>query len=108
MPGALPLEQPRAKTLCDRTVRRDQVLVIGDLTLDPEVHPDLLAAGFRFYAGAPIESPDGYRVGALCVLDTVPRCAEDVDGRCCTSSPCACSASSGRPQPELADSVPGR
>ena len=27
----------------------------------------------RFYAGYPIESPDGYRVGALCVLDSDPR-----------------------------------
>lgn len=79
LPGALPLEQPRGRTLCDRTVRSDEVLVIGDLALDPEVHPDLVAAGFRFYAGAPIESPDGYRVGALCVLDTEPRRAEDVD-----------------------------
>lgn len=108
LPGALPLEQPRAKTLCDRTVRRDQVLVIGDLTLDPEVHPDLLAAGFRFYAGAPIESPDGYRVGALCVLDTVPRCAEDVDRAVLHQLALRVQRELWAPQPELADSVPGR
>jgi GAF domain-containing protein len=27
----------------------------------------------RFYAGYPIEAPNGQRVGALCIVDTKPR-----------------------------------
>ena len=27
----------------------------------------------RFFAGYPLEAPDGRRVGALCVVDTSPR-----------------------------------
>ena len=33
----------------------------------------------RFYAGFPIESPSGERMGTLCIFDTVPRSADDVD-----------------------------
>ena len=32
-----------------------------------------------FYAGYPIESPDGYRIGSLCVMDSEPRDASQVD-----------------------------
>jgi hypothetical protein len=73
------LELPREVALCHRTIRHDKALVIADLRNDRLVHPDLLAAGWRFYAGYPIESPDGYRIGALCVLDTEPRAGRDVD-----------------------------
>ncbi|HEY0373232.1 MAG TPA: GAF domain-containing protein [Amnibacterium sp.] len=78
-PDDSPAELPREVALCHRTIRHDRPLVVADLRNDPLVHPDLLAAGWRFYAGYPIESPDGYRIGALCVLDTEPRSGRDVD-----------------------------
>ena len=73
---------PRRLAICDRTIHRDGPLVVGDATEDPRtVGTDMRAAGeqVRFYAGYPIESPDGYRLGALCVFDTAVRDPADVD-----------------------------
>jgi hypothetical protein len=73
---------PRASSMCDHTIRSDLPLVIPDLSEDrrfdgnPAVHG---RAHLRFYAGYPIESPDGYRVGAFCILDTEPRDVAEID-----------------------------
>jgi GAF domain-containing protein len=50
--------------------------VIEDASLDTRYADYSVVAGepgVRFYAGYPIESPDGQRVGALCIMDTEPR-----------------------------------
>jgi GAF domain-containing protein len=65
---------PRTVSPCDRTIRRDGALVLGDLRSEPAG-----AYGWRFYAGHPLESPDGYRIGALCLLDTRPHDPLTVD-----------------------------
>ncbi|MDH2443520.1 GAF domain-containing protein [Amnibacterium sp. CER49] len=72
---------PRSLALCARTVQQDDALVIEDLTTDPRSPAPMLEYGVRFYAGVPIESRDGYRVGALCVLDDQPHAAQDFDLR---------------------------
>jgi hypothetical protein len=56
---------PRSVAPCDRTIRRNGALVLGDLKGEK-----IAKDGWRFYAGHPLESPDGYRIGALCLLDT--------------------------------------
>jgi PAS domain S-box-containing protein len=48
------------------------VLVIPDLAGDPQ-YAERRDPRFRYYAGVPLQTPDGYRIGVLCVLDTVPR-----------------------------------
>lgn len=53
--------------------------VIGDLrsherfTDSPYVQTDAEGPAFRFYAGAPITTPDEHRIGTVCVLDQEPR-----------------------------------
>lgn len=56
---------PRSVAPCDRTIRQNGAFVLGDLRGEK-----IAKDGWRFYAGHPLESPDGYRIGALCLLDT--------------------------------------
>jgi hypothetical protein len=63
--GMAAQEVPRSIAPCDRTIRTNGALVLGDLAAEP-----IAADGWRFYAGHPLQSPDGYRIGALCLLDT--------------------------------------
>ncbi|RIX30390.1 GDSL-type esterase/lipase family protein [Amnibacterium setariae] len=65
---------PRSVAPCDRTIRQRGALVLGDLRGEP-----ITRDGWRFYAGHPLESPDGYRIGALCLLDTEVRDPLTVD-----------------------------
>ncbi|WP_102127015.1 sensor domain-containing diguanylate cyclase [Deinococcus planocerae] len=66
----------RQLSFCARTIEQNGVLVSLDLALDPRFTGHPLVAGpggFRFYAGAPLQTPDGHNVGTLCVLDHAPR-----------------------------------
>ena len=69
-------ETPLSQSVCAHALRQDDVLVIPDLTQDPRTSDNTLVTGepfIRFYAGAQLESPDGHRLGTLCVIDTEPR-----------------------------------
>ena len=65
---------PRSTAVCATTILTPSVLVIEDTAMDARFSS--LATGddpVRFYAGYPLEAPDGHRVGALCIVDTAPR-----------------------------------
>lgn len=66
------LEAPREMSFCDHTVRDDGPLIVPDAMVDPRFRDHPLVAGgpkLSFYAGYPIMSPTGYRVGAFCLFD---------------------------------------
>lgn len=73
--GIPPNPMPRNDGLCTITIRRAELFVVEDTTTDERVRDTAWATGepFRFYAGYPLETPEGHRVGALCIVDTAPR-----------------------------------
>jgi lysophospholipase L1-like esterase len=75
-------EVPRAGSFCDATIRQRGGMVVPDALQDERFRDNPLVVGeprIRFYAGFPLESFSGERLGTLCVFDTEPRPADDVD-----------------------------
>jgi len=75
-PGLDVDETPRDIAFCDHAIRQRAPLVIDDAREDARFRDNPLVTGdpnIRSYAGIPLETPDGYNVGSLCALDTVPR-----------------------------------
>jgi hypothetical protein len=69
-------ETSNSVSFCKHTLWGDDLLVVPDATADPRFADNPLVTGpphIRFYAGAPLISPQGYNLGSLCVIDTVPR-----------------------------------
>ena len=76
-------DSPRDETICDHTIREPELHVVADVRLDDRFRDMPWADGpdaMRFYAGYPIETPDGQRIGALCILDPSPRHFTEGDG----------------------------
>jgi GAF domain len=71
----------RENSFCQFTILEDKVLCIPDTQLDDRVN-DILPVtllGVRFYAGAPLTTPDGLNIGTVCVFDYQPRTLEESD-----------------------------
>ena len=62
-------------SLCGHVIANDEVLIVRDLARDPRFanNPFVKENGLRFYAGVPLRGPNGFPIGALCILDTKPR-----------------------------------
>jgi PAS domain S-box-containing protein len=79
--GDAPDRHARTDRLCAHILRADGPIAIEDAAADERVDtpagPD--ASPVRACAGAPLETPDGVRVGALCGMDDAPRAFTEAD-----------------------------
>lgn len=67
---------PRENSICDLIVANGDLLEIKDVKKNEEIRgrlSDKDISKIGFYAGAPIRTPNGYALGALCVIDSLPR-----------------------------------
>mmetsp|Transcript_10527 Transcript_10527/g.23171 ORF Transcript_10527/g.23171 Transcript_10527/m.23171 type:complete len:952 (+) Transcript_10527:63-2918(+) len=72
---------PRNLSFCAFMLKPEQpschtMLVIEDAHRDPRVWNNGLVTGapyIRFYAGCPLVTSEGFRLGALCAIDRIPR-----------------------------------
>ncbi|ULH17111.1 GAF domain-containing protein (plasmid) [Deinococcus sp. KNUC1210] len=71
-----PLGEPeRASAFCSWTILQDAPLVVENTQLDLRFHDAPAVQGelaIRSYAGAPLTTPSGHRIGTLCVMDIQP------------------------------------
>lgn len=70
--GLSACETSREISFCSHAIKLRQPLVVPDATLDVRFARNPLVTGkphIRSYLGIPLETPDGYNIGALCAMD---------------------------------------
>jgi signal transduction histidine kinase len=69
-------EDSRDISFCAHAIASGESLVVEDATLDSRFADNPLVTGdpnIRYYAGVPLTTSEGYKLGTLCVIDRVAR-----------------------------------
>lgn len=74
--GFEPCETSRDVSFCAHAIMHDDIMVVLDATRDSRFSTNPLVIGLpfiRFYAGKPLVTTKGTKLGTLCLIDTEPR-----------------------------------
>ncbi len=75
-------ETPRGVSFCGHAILGEKVMMVPDALLDERFRDNPLVVGdpgIRFYAGCPLQVPNGSKLGTLCLIDVEPRTMDEAD-----------------------------